>query len=426
MNDVLENIQLILKRRIGLDINTIGKSTIEQTVLQRMARHGIADLNEYYRLINIDATELNELIEDSVIPETWFFRDITPYEFIYKNISRHIHNSPGSIYKILSLPCSSGEEPYSLAMYLLNNNIPQDAFAIDASDVSTRAIEKAREGNYGNNSFRGKDYINYQSQYFIENNGLFSISDKIKNRVNFSIKNILKPGCLNQQIYDVIICRNLLIYFDKNTKKTAFDQLIKAMKLTGLLFIGHSEFGSVPSKKLVNTGSKNGFALKRTDNPELKTGGVKRLFDSNAINSVTNHIKAISSKVPTRQVSNFIRAITPAAAKRTSTKPTGPTIEEAIQLADLKQFDKAETICNQLLKEGNNNPETYYLLGLIEFSRYNINEAEVYFRKALYLNPKHYPSLSQMASLLKSRGDINSAELFKNRARRAAPENQDE
>lgn len=422
MGDVVENILIILKQRIGLDVNTVGRSTIEQTLLQRMASQGISDLNEYYRLISIDANELTELLEASVIPETWFFRDIQPYEIIYKNILSQQLKNPGSVYRILSLPCSSGEEPYSLAMYLLEHNISEKLFSIDACDVSIRAINKSRNGIYGNNSFRGKNFKTYQSRYFTESDGFYHISEKIKNTVNFSIKNILKRDSLNHNTYDAIICRNLLIYFDNNTKLIAYRHLIEAMKISGSLFIGHSEFGSVPSDKLVNTGSKNGFALKRADNPELEQSGIKRLLDPHGLGKVTNRLKAISSKVPARKVSAFIKALKPASSKATSDNHQGTSIVEAIKLADQKQFEKAESICRQLLDNNQDSEEAYYLLGLIEYSRYKIDEAESLFRKALFLNPKHYKSLSQMAALLKARGDTRNAELFKNRAERATTE----
>ena len=117
------------------------------------------DVNAYYHEVLHSGPELNKLIEEVIIPETWFFRDSKPFQSLDTLVKKKYIKTiaSGKKLRILSAPCSTGEEAYSIAMVMINNGLTSNQFHIDAIDISNRNIEIASIGIYGLNSFRGGD-----------------------------------------------------------------------------------------------------------------------------------------------------------------------------------------------------------------------------------------------------------------------------
>src|SRR5439155_126273 len=124
----------------------------------RMKEHGIKTVQEYGRLIETQVGEWDQLLESVVVTETWFFRDRNPFAMVARLAREQwLPSHPTAPMRLLSVPCSSGEEPYSLVMALLDAGVPTTRFQIDAADISSRALARAKQGIYGKNSFRGND-----------------------------------------------------------------------------------------------------------------------------------------------------------------------------------------------------------------------------------------------------------------------------
>lgn len=156
----------LLKASMGLDAASIGGSAIERAVLERASACGVAGPDAYWQRVCASPVELQELIEAVVVPETWFFRDREAFSTLVRlarDASWATHT--GGVRRILSLPSSTGEEPYSIAMALFDAGVPADRFSIDAVDISAQAIALARTGVYGRNSFRGRE-LGFRSRYF--------------------------------------------------------------------------------------------------------------------------------------------------------------------------------------------------------------------------------------------------------------------
>jgi len=409
----------ILREKIGLDCNTIGKSTVEKILMQRMMSCKIDSVENYYTYLISHQDELNELLEFAVIPETWFFRDIKPFQIIYEYIQKSLLKDKHACVNILSIPCSTGEEPYSIAMYLLDKGLPITSFNIDAVDISQRALDYAKQGIYGGNSFRSNNFHEFQTKYFTQKDNYYQIDEKIYNKINFNRLNILQSDCALHNKYDFILCRNLLIYFDTATKEQAFKNLSLFLKKTGLLFIGHSEFGAVPKQLFDNLGSNLSFALSKPNNPDYQKNIDKAQITHQAIESplLKQHIKTKKTSFET-----YIQPQNSSTKKSITTNPAD-LITQAKQLADVAQYAEAEIICRRLIDEHGEKVEAYYLLGLIASSQKQASLAESLFRKTLFLEPKHYESLIHLSLLLQEKGDMQNAELFKRRADRAAPNN---
>lgn len=402
----------LLKNGIGLDASTIGERTVEKILTQRMMICKIDSIDDYYQLLCRDPNEVNELLEFAVIPETWFFRDSRPFEVMFRQMQSELLKNRQRQFNILSIPCSTGEEPFSIAMHLIDNGLPEQSFNIDAVDISQRALDYAAQATYGKNSFRGNGYQPYQHKYFHQQGELFKLDETIQNKVNFSRLNILHGDEHRWQKYDFILCRNLLIYFDLPTKYTAFSNLAKLLKKTGLLFIGHSEFGAVPKDIFKNMGSEYAFALCLHEHPDTvvkpeQTAPVK---------------KPVLKTVQRANFEHHIRAVENAADKLQDNE-TEQLLQQAERLANSAQYAQAEHICQQLISRDASQVKAFYLLGLIASGKQDIPVAESMFRKTIFLDPRHYEALSHLSLLLEKKGDHKNAELFRQRASRTQSTN---
>ena len=200
-----------LRDAIGLNTESIGITSLESAVQRRMQIIDLETYENYANKLLSSEDELKYLIEEIVVPETWFFRDKIPFIAVgkYAKEIRKNNNAKEPI-RVLTLPSATGEEPYSVAITLFENGFSASQFTIDAMDVSKKALAVAKQGIYGRNSFRGEYDKELLEKYFIESGSGYEISDHIKKQVNFSQGNILKLDfSLYPESYDIVFCRNL-------------------------------------------------------------------------------------------------------------------------------------------------------------------------------------------------------------------------
>jgi hypothetical protein len=142
--------------------------------------------------------------------------------------------------RVLSLPCATGEEAYSVSIALLDAGLRGARFTVRGVDVSERALGHARRAEYGKNSFRGNDGL-LQRGYFEAASGSFRVVDAVREPVSFAKGNVLDAGLCSPRSCDVVLCRNLLIYLDPAARARALDNLWSWLVDDGLLFAGHAE-----------------------------------------------------------------------------------------------------------------------------------------------------------------------------------------
>ena len=151
MDDVQANrfsgVEALLRDRIGLNPVSVHRDHIEDAVRQRMAACGIPDVSQYLAWIETHTDELQELIERLVVVESWFFRDVQPFRLPRERpYARRIGTrATQPIAALLSVPCGTGEEPFSMAMTLLNLGLDAERFRVDGVDISQRALRQAAE-----------------------------------------------------------------------------------------------------------------------------------------------------------------------------------------------------------------------------------------------------------------------------------------
>ncbi len=236
------DIEALLQKTMGLKVTSIGKSTLDRSVQRRMNSLSIASKEAYIEKLRSSSIELKELIEEVVIPETWFFRDEEPFKAMSQFlVTQWAPKHKNNLFKVLSVPCSTGEEPYSLTMSLLSSGWPADKFTVHAVDISRRSIARAKEGVYSDHSFRGND-ISYRSQYFKQNKKSYILNKNVQDKVHFHNGNVLNKAFMQGLgLFDVIFFRNVLIYFDALSRHQAISTLYKILADDGILFVGHAE-----------------------------------------------------------------------------------------------------------------------------------------------------------------------------------------
>jgi chemotaxis protein methyltransferase WspC len=418
-------IEQLLRKKIGLDSASVGSSTIERTVRLRMKSLGLKNIEDYQRLLQSrscaqERGEWEELVESVVVTETWFFRDRDPFNALVQLMRLEwLPQHPTGPVRLLSVPCASGEEPYSLAMALLDTDIPPARFTIDAVDLSARALARAKRAVYGKNSFRGKN-LDFRERYFESTRDGHALQPRVRNGVQFHRANIFEEdflaGCA---AYDYIFCRNLLIYFDSATQAKALDKMHRLLGPQGVLFVGAAELPLATAHGFVSANVPMAFACRkvaaagkplpaRPAATGRERGGRGRI--------------AGESKLPVPPPFAVTKPMPPdQRTQRTAPTRSAPhtlaDLAAARQFADAGKLSEAAAICQAHLDRQGPSAQAYYLLGLVRDAGGD-PQAVDYYRKALYLEPNHYETLLHMSLLLEKHGDVTGARTFKRRAER--------
>jgi chemotaxis protein methyltransferase WspC len=408
---VYARIAALLKEKMGLDAESIGVASVERAVRERLAARGLKDVQVYWEQLSAVEQELQELIEAIVIPETWFFRDPQAFTALVQVVREEwLAKYLEGTLRLLSLPCSTGEEPFSMAMALLDGGLPPSRFHIDAIDISTRAIARAELSVYGRNSFRVKD-LSFRDRYFEPAERSYRLSDGVRRQVHFRHGNLLSAGWLHgAHGYDVIFCRNVLIYFDRVTQSRAIEVLGRLLTAPGLLFVGPSETGLLLDHGFVSAGIPLAFAFRRAGSsaPQLRS---KRKMPPDG---------AVAKLIPTKPRQ-------PAPTPKPQPKPTSAEetiaaaehwIELARHLANQGKLVEALKCCEQNLRSQPASADTFHLIGLLHDAAGRVREAAEHYRKALYLDPQHPEALVHLAVVLQKQGDAHGAQRLFERANR--------
>lgn len=410
----LNRIEQLLKQTMGLNAASIGSSAIQRAVHERMRRTHIDDSERYQQRLAASPEEIRELIELVVIPETWFFRNWHPFQALKQHLSstwlpRHGGRRP---LRILSLPCSTGEEPYTIAMVLADLELEPAQSEVHGVDISRRNIDSARLGIYRQNSFRG-DHLEYRDAYFHQTDDRYHLRPDIRERVRFEQGNLLDPEFSRDRApYDIIFCRNLLIYFDRPTQDQAVDILERLLTRDGLLFVGHAETGVLAGRGFRSLNLSQSFGFQRETIPAAGPAPVR----------VRPLRRTRRTPVrPRRQprphwIDQEEQAL--AAPPQNAADPGVEQLEQATRLADDGHLVEAAELCEQILEVQGPQAQALYLLGLIRDAAGEPEEAERLLRQAIYLDPAHCPAMLHLALVLERRGEALAARRMQERLQR--------
>jgi chemotaxis protein methyltransferase CheR len=247
-DDVFLLIRDFIRDYCGMYFDDNSKYLLERRLSRRVLLHQFKSFKDYYHFLTYDRRkdeELVEVIDSLTTNETYFFREEVQLKAFIEEIIPDLvaRKDGGRKLKIWSAGCSTGEEPYTIAMLLMEAGYDKKLdIEITGSDINQKVLAAARRGIYKRGSFRSStDY--YVQKYFKEDPpGNFKISDDVKKLVSFSYLNLFDPYKLSfLKDMDIIFCRNVIIYFNTASKKKLIGTFYDKLMPGGYLLLGHAE-----------------------------------------------------------------------------------------------------------------------------------------------------------------------------------------
>jgi len=396
--------QDLLCRWIGLDPGTIGTAAIQRAVATRMAASSVESDSEYAALVARDEDERDSLVEEVVVAESWFFRDSQVFEYV-RSFAATLAGLPsrGPV-RILSAPCASGEEPYSAAMALLGAGLAPEHFLIDAVDISRVSLERARQARYSANAFRNAD-ASFRDRWFRRLGGGMVLDESVRSCVHFAWGNLLEESFVAESLsagrapYDILFCRNLLIYLTPAARALVEDAIQRLLKPDGLLVLGAAE-PPIMKGNWIAAGSGSVFALRR---------GVPTAVARQDPASHARHARPAAT--PAARVA--LAAPVPSAGVEPGVPSLDEVLRQAGDLANARRHSEALSLCEAHQRRLGPAAELFFFMGMLHQSAGDLDRAEGCFHKTLYLEASHEEALLSLALLAAQRGDAPMAEKYR-------------
>lgn len=407
-----------LRETVGLDPESLGATSLARLIRLRMKRQGVGSIGDYDRLLEVSPAAWTDLLEAVLVAETWFFRDREAIDALTRLVrDSWLPSHTSGTLRLLSLPCSTGEEPYSIVMSLLDAGVAPERFHLEAMDINARALASARQGVYGRNSFRKGD-LEFRHRHFRPAKEEFVLDPVVRSCVHFSQSNILESGASTAEgNYDFIFFRNLLIYLDPAARRKALARIGQMLAPAGILFVGPAEQSLLLDHGFVSASLPFTFAWRKALRRPERTE--RRLRAESPITEPLRPLLAPTSLAKPLLPSPRFGFIQPRGSGARRSLPDD--LEYARRLAEGGQLTQAAAICEAHLSQRRTSAQAYYLLGVVRDARGEPNAIE-YYRKALYLEPNHYESLVRMAQFATQHGDAAGARNFRRRAERLKSE----
>ncbi|WP_096270459.1 CheR family methyltransferase [Paucisalibacillus globulus] len=229
--------------KLGIDLKKYKEAQMKRRLTSLRDKRGYKDFITYFKAINDDLNLLHEFMDRITINVSEFYRNPKRWEVLKDSVIPLIIKNKQEL-TIWSAACSTGEEPYSIAM-LLSEYFPKLKTTIIATDIDEKVLEKAKQGMYSEQALKELP-TNLKVKYFKEIGNQFVVDSAIKRKVTFKKHNLLEDKYPND--VDLIICRNVLIYFTDNAKDTIYQNFSNALTNNGILFVGSTEQIFSPNK----------------------------------------------------------------------------------------------------------------------------------------------------------------------------------
>lgn len=261
MSDFLDDSHFEKYRKLiydesGIHFSNSNRTILESRLKERLKKSGVSDLGAYFDLLRSNKEELKTLLDSVTTNLTRFFRNTAHFQtfenYVIPDLVEHKKKTGDKKISIWSAGCSTGEEPYSLAI-TLKELLPRDfTTEVTASDLSLKSLMIAKEGFYGENKIKSVPE-KYLDKYFTKKQNGYQINPEIRNLVKFDYHNLKFDS--GKKDLDVVFCRNVLIYFDEAAQKAVISRFWNAMSSHSYLYIGHSEslFGMETSFQFIKT-----------------------------------------------------------------------------------------------------------------------------------------------------------------------------
>ncbi len=443
----------LMENRLGLHFPESRRIDLERGVRQAFAASTCTDLDEYYRLLQ-DPTngtvEMDRLVNALTVVETYFFRDAGQCDALYDHVLPRIieRRRPLRTLRIWSAGCASGEEPYSIAMLLreLLPDVDEWAITILGTDINTEALDRARKAVYGDWSFRQDRAKQWRSRYFCRQGKRYKLIPQVRRMVTFARLNLAEASYpaleTNTTCKDLILCRNVTIYFHQSFVQEVVRRFYDALVDDGWLVVGHSEASLVTYRNFQVRNFPDAIIYQRTGEPTalppdwegLSSGACQpfSVLESAQVQPVLSteadsgfHRHGIKDDDPFEQAQELLNYGHSEEAKdvllklvevRPDHAPICALLGRAY--ANLGCWHEAERWCHRGVQLNSLALEAYYTLALVRQHQGKIKEAIDAMKKVIYIDRHHVLGHFGLADLYRSNGQLPQALKSLDNARR--------
>ncbi|KAB2338322.1 protein-glutamate O-methyltransferase CheR [Cytobacillus depressus] len=238
-----QNFVLNIKRKTGIDLSLYKEAQMKRRLLSLYEKKGFQSFHDFFEEMRKDDELLNEFLDRMTINVSEFYRNSKRWEVLEKKILPKLLANNKRL-KIWSAACSTGEEPYTIAM-IMSNFMPLSQVQILATDIDENVIARAKIGTYPERSLNEVP-AEMKKKYFVKEGNFYKVSEEIKKTVTFKKQNLLSDPFGGP--FDLIVCRNVLIYFTEEAKEQLYHKFSRALKPDGIYFVGSTEQIFNPTK----------------------------------------------------------------------------------------------------------------------------------------------------------------------------------
>jgi len=387
----------ILERRTGLTLESLGGQRSLSLAMRRCAAEAGFEQESEWRDAAAHSPSLwADFVHAVIVPETFFFRYPESFQAL-KSWAMRVDRFP---LRILCLPCSTGEEAYSIAITLREAGLPSEDFSILAVDIDGRSVQRAEAGEYFRASaLRTPPGTMLRSYWRDFSDGRLIIDKSLKVSIRFRTQNLWDiPG--DQGVFDVIFCRNLLIYFSEDNQKAALGKIDQLLHPSGILFLGPAEMAVAGKFGWRSTGYPMAFSCQRGEKIQATCQSLLRRTISRPKSSI---VTTGRSSLP---------------PNKAPVPPRVPTLNDVRTLADRGASREAQHALQEFQKHSPNDADALALDGVLSENVGDSSRAEACFRQAIYLNPDHVEAMTHLAFLLEAEGRLGAARKLRERVER--------
>jgi chemotaxis protein methyltransferase WspC len=412
-----QRLRTLLERHYGWATEAIHDRELQNAVQAQAHELSLDFKTQPERVLSIlcqDPKLLAKLAEALAVHETWFFRGIAQLQHAVDYLAgRRIQiglSSDGAPFKILSAPCSTGEEAYSLALLLSQRGFTSREVIIDGIDQSETAIDRARLGSYNHNSFRESLWNTPNTIAGIRPLGdRWHVESQIANMVQFHVGNLLEmfapPG-----LYDCIFCRNLLIYLSQSKRLELLQRLAQWLTPQGRIYVSAVEAPIAHEAGLT--------AIAPLELQIFVPSQAKESSHFSESSQPASRFKRIPSTTHSAARTAFAHPVVQAEVAVVAPPKSHDAeldLVRAEQAADAGRFAEAEAILNGLPTNIKLTAAAQFLRGVVAQAQGKLDEAQFAWEQAVYLDPQHGPALQRLWLAATSRGDKRLAEQYRRR-----------
>ena len=443
-----ERFSQLLLEHCGLNFSDSRRAELEMGIRQAFAASTCTGLDEYFRLLQDPAAgrmDLDRLINAVTVNETHFFRDAAQFDALYQRVLPELIERRRALrtLRIWSAGCASGEEPYSIAMLLrdLLPDVDEWAITILGTDINTEALDRARKATYGEWAFREDRAKLWRLRYFSPRGNRYGLVPEVQRMVSFAKLNLAEPSFpayeTNTTLMDLILCRNVTIYFSESIIQKVVDRFYDALVDGGWLVVGHSEPSLYTYRRFQARNFPDTILYQRTGQPtvlpmdwDLSSAGTS-IQPVSVPAMIPAYVPARVDATPSGLVAPISAAEAPnpfeqarelleyghsekardVLLKLVKTRP-GHTLALALlgqAYANLGEWSEAERWCRQAVRLNNLLLDAYYTLALVLQHQSRLGEAIDAMKKVVYIDRNHVLGHFGLADLYHSNKQLPQA-----------------